>query len=223
LGAQVAPVFIDKYFLIIYYIIAKKIQLQIRGQNMTLIKKLNHNKYGFTLIELMIAVLISGIIITAVYQLMSSSNKASVKANEQISAANALDSTIDEIRLLTMQATELTITDSTKYKASSGQDVIRFDYDSNSIYFNNNIIGSTKQYSADKTELVFSKSSEDNLLKVEIINFKKDGDNLERMDGLCREVELYLQSLGEDGSGKITVADDIVNPNCIVFTTAKVE
>jgi prepilin-type N-terminal cleavage/methylation domain-containing protein len=190
---------------------------------MTLTKKLYRSKAGFTLIELMIAVLISGIIITAVYQIMTSSNKANINATEQIAAANALDSTMEEIRLLTLQATELKISDSFAYTAENGQDVIRFDYDSNSIYYNNNVIGSTAQYGADKTELKFSKNSDGNLLKVEIINFKKVDDDFERMDGLCREIELYLQSLGEDGTGKITVDNDIVNQNCIVFTTAVVE
>jgi prepilin-type N-terminal cleavage/methylation domain-containing protein len=172
-------------------------------------RKIICNKSGFTLIELMIAVLISGVIITAVYQIMTTSSRANTQANAQLEAANSLDSTFEVIRQLTMNATEMKICDSSSYSAASGQDTVR--YEDDVIYMDDKVIGSAAQYGAGRIELEFE-SNEANLLKVSINSYDIDGNLLEDKS---RTMDLYLQSLTDS----IEVESEGMR-NCITFKVA---
>lgn len=178
--------------------------------------KLTGNKSGFTLIEVIIAIALSGIVITAVYQVLTVSTRSNNAVIEQTAAINALDSTIETIRKSVMPAKEMTIGDSAVQTAPAGGDIIKCV--DNVIYFDDKIIGSASQYGVNRTELKFSSMENGKVLRVELQCYDKNGGLL---DGKTRTVDLYLQSLGENGEGKIKSSTEGSYKNSIAFIAIK--
>lgn len=176
-------------------------------------RKLVNNKSGFTLIELLVAMLLAGVVITTVYQIMTVSSKANNAANEQIEAANALDRTMENIRQITMSATNMTICDANTVSPTSNETVIKCI--NNVIYLDDREIGSAAQYGAESVQLEFGTSNERKVLTVELNSYDENGGILE---GKSRSIDLFLQSIGGDGNGKIET-DSEGQKNCIVFST----
>lgn len=176
---------------------------------------LKTNKAGFTLIEVLVAILISGVVITTVYQIMMVSTKTNRATTENIEAVNTLESTMESIRQLTMQSTKMRICGSTETPAD-GEDCIKCV--DNVIYYNDNIIGSASQFGVDEVELKFTKGSENTILRIELNSYDENGGYLA---GKSRELEQYLHSLGGDGSGLVKVGDS--GNSCIIFSVGTVD
>ncbi len=172
---------------------------------------LKKDKSGFTLIEVIIAILLSGIVITAVYQIMTASANSTGKTNDIVAEANALDSTMENIRALVMSSDKVTICDGAAASPAEGESVIKCV--ENVVYADDRIIGSASQYGVHRIELIFKRGSENALLDVELNSYDENGGILE---GKSRSMNLYLHSLGGDGKGTIDTTPN--GKNCIVFS-----
>lgn len=171
------------------------------------------SKAGFTVIEVMVAVLLSGIIITVVYQIMTVSSKTNNAANEQIVASNALDSTMETIRQSVMSATEVEICNAQTASPEDDEDVIKCI--DNTIYYDDRKISDAKEIGVASVELEFhSKGTDDNILSISLV--AKDGDGA-ILNGKSRSIELYLHSIGGNGKGEIKKSGD--GDNCIIFSS----
>ncbi len=174
------------------------------------------NKSGFTLIEVIVAILLSTVVITVVYQVMTVSTKTNNVITEQTSAMSSLDATVDTIRQTVMPAKNLTIGDSSVEAVPEGADIIKCV--DNVIYLNNNVIGSASLYAVNHIELKFSAQESGKVLRMELECYDENNGLLE---GKTRQVDFFLQSLGENGEGKIKNSAEGTYKNCIVFSTMK--
>ncbi len=172
-----------------------------------------NNKSGFTLIEILVAILISGVVITAVYQILNTSSVSNSYTNDQIAASNAMDSTIENIRLMTLHADTMRICDASTASPAEGETVIKCV--DNVVYIDDKQIGSAEQYGVDRIELKFDRGLEDTMLKVELNCLDEAGGLI---GGKYRSIDLYLHSLGGDGSGKVETSTE-GQRDCIIFTT----
>lgn len=171
------------------------------------------SKAGFTAIEVMIAVLLSGVIITVVYQIMTVSSKTNNAANEQIMASNVLDNTVETIRQSVMSATEVEICNAETASPDEGETMIKCI--DNTIYYDDKKISGAEEIGVANVELEFdSKGTEDNILCIELIAKDNDGAIL---NGKSRSIELFLHSIGGDGKGEIKKSGD--GDNCIIFSS----
>lgn len=176
--------------------------------------KLFGNKSGFTLIELMIAVLLSGVVITLVYQIISVTTKTNSVVAEQTAAMSAIDSTVETVRKSIMVANTMTIGDAQIEPVPAGASVIKCVDDA--IYFDDHEIGSARNFAVSHIDLKFSAQESGKVLRMELGCYDENNGIL---DGKSRVVDLYLQSLGENGEGKIKNSSEGSYKNCIVFTS----
>lgn len=124
--------------------------------------KLLKNKSGFTLIEVMVAVLISGILLTVIYQIMTSSSRLTQRTSDQIVAANELDRVTESIRALVKTSTAVTICDanSASPDVSKGESVIKCV--DNVIYADDIVLASAKSLGVEELQLEFSADTSTN-------------------------------------------------------------
>lgn len=174
------------------------------------------NKSGFTLIEIIVAIALSSIVITVVYQVMTVSTKTNNVIKDQTAAMSSLDATVDTIRQMVMPAKNLTIGDSAVETVPEGADIIKCV--DNVIYLNDKVIGSASQFAVNHIELKFSTQEAGKVLRMELECYDENNGLL---DGKTRQVDFFLQSLGENGDGKIKSSAEGTYKNCIVFSTMK--
>lgn len=173
--------------------------------------RLKTNKAGFTLIEVIVAILLSMVVITAVYQIMMVATKSNNITNEHIESTNAIENTMENIRQMILPSTQMRICAASE-TAADGEEYIKCV--NNVIYYNDRVIGSASQFGVDSVELRFTKGAENTILCIELNSYDENGGFLA---GKSRKLEQYLHSLGGDGNGSIKLGEG--GNDCIIFST----